>query len=97
MAQATYKMGPGKRGGYVAYVQVISPLLKERSGKWFVVTPENQPALPDGKPQEFRTLWIAERAARETTLRLAGKVTEMEDAGKPAPPLPAIPARRRRR
>ena len=84
MAQATYKMESGEHGGYVAYVQVVSPLLKEKSGQWFVVTPDNNPTTPGAKPHEYPNLWMAEQAARDTALRLAGKVTDMENAGKPA-------------
>jgi hypothetical protein len=97
MAQATYKMEPGAGGGFVAYVQIVSPILADQSGKWFVVAPENQPDPPGGKPHEYSSLWKAERAARETALRLATKVTELENPGQPTTLPPVITKHRRQR
>ena len=90
MAQATYKMELGAGGGYVAYVQIVSPLLADKSGKWFVVVPDNDPAPPGAKPHEYSTLWKAEQAARETALRLATKVSKLENAEQTIPPPPVI-------
>ncbi len=97
VAEAIYKMEQGSRGGYVAYVQVTSPLLKEKSGKWFVVTPENASPLPRGMQYEYANIWMAERAARETALRLAGKVTQMEHAANPPSVVPTPKKQRRGR
>ena len=54
---------------------MTSPLLKEKSGQWFVVTPAKGASLSDRKGYEYPTLWAAEKAARETALRLAGKIS----------------------
>ena len=97
MAQATYKMEPGLEGGFVAYVQIVSPVLGDKSGKWFVVTPDYQASSPGGKPHEYPSLWKAERAAREVALRLATKVTELENPGQPLTLPPVVTKHRRRK
>jgi hypothetical protein len=75
MAEVSFKVDRGPKGGYLAYISITSPVLGKNSGKWHLVNPEDQ---PDNPAYEYSMIISAENAARHRALKLIEKVELME-------------------
>ncbi|MEW5976905.1 MAG: hypothetical protein AB1898_13960 [Acidobacteriota bacterium] len=85
MAQVSYKVENGPGGGYLPYVRIVSPLLKEDSGEWFLVLPGHRMGSPaaltrfeDLKQCEHSSYVLALETARAAAVRLADQATKRE-------------------
>jgi hypothetical protein len=95
MAEVSFKVDKGPKGGYLAYISITSPVLGKSSGKWHVVAPDDH----EGEvAYEYPFIISAENAAKKRAIKLIEKVELMElAAGIVKRPEPRSTGKRKKR
>jgi hypothetical protein len=75
MADVSFKVDRGPKGGYLAYIAITSPVLGKNSGKWHLVVPEDHQGEAN---YEYPFIISAENAAKKRAFKLLERVELME-------------------